>query len=253
MALEALIFDVDGTLADTEREGHRVAFNQAFEALGLGWCWSAALYGELLQVAGGKERLQFFIEQFSPPLPQVSDRRAWIATIHQEKTRRYAALLDAGKIPLRPGVRRLITEARARGLRLAISTTTHPENVQALLVNTLGVDAPQWFEVIAAGDVVPDKKPDPGIYRYVLERMNLSPEAALALEDSEHGLAAAIAAGLKTVITQTEYTQNQDFSAASLVLDHLGEPQHPCQVLRGRPLPQGYFDCAIATTLCLVL
>ena len=246
MALEALIFDVDGTLAETERDGHRVAFNQTFAAAGLDWHWSPELYGDLLQVAGGKERMQFYVDTYAPPVPVVPDWSGFLATLHREKTQHYTALLRSGEIALRPGIRRLILEARCLGIRLAIATTSHFDNAIALLETTLAPDAPQWFEVIAAGDIVPEKKPAPDIYQYVLTQLDLPPSRCLAIEDTEHGLQAAVGAGINTVITVNDYTQDQNFEQAALVLNHLGEPHDSCQVLQGEPLPLRYFDCKIA-------
>jgi HAD superfamily hydrolase (TIGR01509 family) len=248
-ALKALIFDVDGTLAETERDGHRVAFNQTFEAAGLEWDWSVEVYGQLLAIAGGKERIRFYIEQYHPPLPEVRNWDQFIAELHQAKTGRYTALIKAGGMALRPGVRRLITAARQAGIRLAIATTSRPENALALLETALDAAAPSWFEVIAAGDIVPHKKPAADIYHYVLDQLALPAEHGLAIEDTEHGLMAATGAGLRTVITWNDYTRTQNFAPAAMVLSHLGEPDHPCQVLQGPSLPQGYLDVAIAASL----
>ena len=237
MELEALIFDVDGTLADTERDGHRVAFNRAFEEFGLDWHWDVPLYGELLAVTGGKERIRAYVERRRPPLPvPEAGLDGLIARLHAAKTRHYTELLARGGIPLRPGVLRLLREARATGLRLAIATTTTPANVSALLAHAAGPEAEGWFEVIGAGDVVPAKKPAPDIYFYVLERLGVPPGRCLAFEDSENGLRASRGAGLTTVVTVNDYTRRQDFSGAALVLDSLGEPEAPFRVLAGPAL-----------------
>ena len=147
--LEGLIFDVDGTLSDTERDGHRVAFNLAFKEAGLDWYWNVKTYGLLLNVTGGKERIRYFIEEFQPAFEAPADLDVFIRQLHQTKTRNYVALLKSGGIPLRPGVERLLREARAAKLRLGIATTTTPENVTTLLSATLGVESIAWFEVIA--------------------------------------------------------------------------------------------------------
>ena len=231
--LEALIFDVDGTLADTERDGHRVAFNEAFKEAGLDWDWDVELYGELLQVTGGKERIRLYIEKFLEDFQLDEDITEFSARLHKRKTHFYLELLQSGAIPLRPGVERLINEAREAGLRLAISTTTTPANVTYLLKATLGEESINWFEVIAAGDIVSAKKPAPDIYNWALEQMNLKPEACLAFEDSLNGIKSSLAANLKTLITVNGYTKDDDFSGAVLVLDQYGEPDAPFSVLEG--------------------
>jgi beta-phosphoglucomutase-like phosphatase (HAD superfamily) len=231
--LQALIFDVDGTLADTERDGHRVAFNQAFADMGLRWEWSEDLYGELLSITGGKERIAHYLKVHNPEFMLPENSAEFIAEIHAGKTRHYLQLLEHGSIPLRPGVQRLLQEARAAGLRLAIATTTTPENVDSLLRHTLGEESLSWFEVIAAGDIVGAKKPAPDIYHHTLKVMNLRPGDALAFEDSENGLRSARAAGLTTLITVNDYTLEHDFNDAGIVLDSMGEPDEPFTVLRG--------------------
>lgn len=244
--LQALIFDVDGTIADTERDGHRVAFNYTFADAGLDWDWSVSLYGELLDVAGGKERIRFYLNQYQPEFKQPADLDRFIADLHRTKTKYYQNLVAEGAIPLRLGVKRLLKEAREQGMRLAIATTAALPNVTALLEHTLGSDSPSWFEVIAAGDIVPAKKPAPDVYQYVLRVMNLEPQDCLVFEDSYHGLRASSQANLKTVVTVNEYTQNQDFSGARLVLNHLGEPNQPFSVLAGKVENASYVDLALA-------
>lgn len=219
----ALIFDVDGTLADTEREGHLPAFNATFAQHGLAWCWSPELYGELLAVTGGSERMRFFAERYDPGFLARSGADRLVQQMHQEKNRRYAALIAAGGIQLRPGVLNLIRFARDSGIRLAIATTTSPENVDALLAATLAPELQGCFEVIGAGNVVAEKKPAPDIYRWVLARLGLEADACLAIEDSENGLRSSLGAGLTTVVTVNDYTQGQDFKGAALVLKSLAD------------------------------
>lgn len=240
MSLQAMLFDVDGTLADTERDGHRVAFNQAFDEAGLDWDWSVPLYGDLLSVTGGKERIRYFLRKYMPEFaPPGDDLDDFIADLHRRKTSHYLKLLQQGEIPLRPGVARLLQEARLEGIRLGIATTTTPANVEMLLRTTLGPDSLNWFEVIAAGDIVPAKKPAPDIFQYALQEMDIEAENCLAFEDSENGLASSMGAGCRTLVTVNEYTRNQDFSGAWTVLEHLGEPGQPAKCLQGVPIGSG--------------
>lgn len=231
--LKALIFDVDGTLADNERDGHRVAFNRAFRDAGLDWYWDVALYDRLLEVFGGKERIRYYIESFRPDFQAPEDLDAFIRELHGLKTDRYLDVLRSGALPLRPGVERLLREARSAGLKLAIASTTTLENAVLLLKISLGETSVDWFDVIACGDVAARKKPAPDIYEYTLGQLGLNSDECLVFEDTEAGLASATAAGLTTVITVNGATRNQDFSGAAIVLDQLGEPGRGFEVLAG--------------------
>ena len=214
--MSAFIFDVDGTLAETE-EVHRLAFNAAFAEANLPWHWDHYRYKELLRVSGGKERLRAFVDEDEivpdTPLDEL------IPGLHQAKTRHYGSAVLGGKMVLRPGVFDLVTEAHRRGIRLAIATTTSRDNVDSLLATSFG--GADLFEVIACGDMVPNKKPAPDIYLLALQRLGLSTNDCIAFEDSSNGLQAAKAAGLRCVVTPAEYTADEDFIDADLVLADL--------------------------------
>jgi HAD superfamily hydrolase (TIGR01509 family) len=234
--LKVLIFDVDGTLADTERLGHRVAFNLAFAEFGLNWHWDETLYGELLAVTGGRERIAHFINHYQPEMSDVTtDLTAFIAKLQAAKNRHYAKLVATGQIPARLGVIRFIKEAKTAGLRLAIATTTMLENVESLFAASFPEKMLSWFEVIATDECVPDKKPAADIYQYVLEKMAVSASECVAFEDSANGLRSALSAGIPTLITVNDDTKNQDFSGALTVVNHLGEPEQPLTCLSEMP------------------
>jgi len=247
--LKALIFDVDGTLADNERDGHRVAFNQAFHEAGLDWEWDIPTYDRLLEVFGGKERLRFYLETDHPDFDPPGGLDAFVREIHGSKTRHYTELLKSGALPLRIGVERLLREARAKDLKLAVASTTTPENVTVLLSETVGTEGLAWFDVIAAGDMVEKKKPAPDVYLLALERLGLEAADCLVLEDTEAGLASAAAAGLTTVITVNGATRHHDFTGAALVVDHLGEPDQPFEVLAGDAGGATFVDVALLRRL----
>lgn len=222
--LRALIFDVDGTLADTE-SAHCAAFNHAFAELGLGWHWDEALYTELLEISGGKERILHYWKQVNPGIKALHGEavQETIARIHELKTAHYEAAIASGEVALRPGVLALIDEALDQGLQLAIATTTSPVNISALLRQAMG---PAWrhnFSAIGDASSAPIKKPHPQVYLQMLEALKLDASDCLAFEDSGNGLKAATLAGLATVIIPTQYTRHHDFSRALHVLPDLGE------------------------------
>jgi beta-phosphoglucomutase-like phosphatase (HAD superfamily) len=222
MSVKAIIFDVDGTLADTE-DAHRQAFNKAFAESKLDWNWDVELYDKLLKVTGGKERIKYFVESFLHGFTKPADYDDFVKNLHAVKTTHYTTMLRNGLIPLRPGVKQLVADAHRAGITLAIATTTTPENVSALLEVGLGKDWAGYFSANGCGDIVPNKKPAPDIYDWVLRELKLNPEDCIALEDSNNGLRSALAAGIKTYVTLNPYTCKQDFTGAAAVFDDLSD------------------------------
>jgi HAD superfamily hydrolase (TIGR01509 family) len=234
MTIKAIIFDVDGTLADTE-DAHRIAFNKAFTDNQLPWNWDVALYDKLLKVTGGKERIKYYVEDFLKDFSKPADYDDFVKRLHVQKTAHYTAMLREGLIPLRPGIKQLITEAHRAGIKLAIATTTSPENVTGLLEVGLGHDWQKYFSANGCGDIVPHKKPAPDIYNWVLTELKLAPHECIALEDSNNGLRSALAAGIKTYVTTNPYTHRQDFAGAAGVFEDLSD-LHAFYKATGLPL-----------------
>jgi beta-phosphoglucomutase-like phosphatase (HAD superfamily) len=220
--LKALIFDVDGTLADTE-SAHRAAFNQAFAACGLDWHWDEALYTRLLHISGGKERIANYWQQSHPDVREVASMgmQETVNRLHELKTAAYNQAVMDGTVELRPGVLRLMSEAQDQGLQLAIATTTSPVNIASLLRRAMGADWRLNFSAIGDASTAPIKKPHPQVYLQMLDAMHLPPQACIAFEDSHNGLLAARAAQLATVITPTHYTADHDFSGAMRIVPDL--------------------------------
>ena len=229
-----LIFDCDGVLADTERDGHLRAFNEAFDARGLPLRWSEDEYARLLSVGGGKERLA------SALTPELLEReglsrdagavREFVAELHADKTARYTRLVRAGELPARPGVARLATAAREAGWRLAVASTSAEPAVRAVLDHVVDTDLACAFAVFA-GDVVAHKKPAPDIYLHALAALGAAPNEAVVIEDSRQGTQAALAAGLATVVTVSSFTHDEDFTGAALVVSTLGDGATPASVI----------------------
>lgn len=241
MTLRALLFDVDGTLADTE-EAHRQAFNGAFARHGYNWTWNRDGYRELLKVTGGRERIAHFIRGLG--LGEARERECLreVPELHGTKTALYTHAVSSGAVALRPGVERLLAEAHAAGLRLAIVTTTTAANVTALLQATLGDGAEGGFASIVTGERVRAKKPDPEAYTLALAELALAPPQCIAFEDSANGLAAAAAAGLPTIVTPCQWTDHERFTGALAVLEHLGDPGTPLRVSPGIALARPWLS-----------
>ena len=221
--LKALIFDCDGVLVDTERDGHRVAFNQAFARKGYSFQWDVALYVRLLEVAGGKERMRAYFDEFGWP-GDVADRDEFIKEMHRLKTDLFMQIIDSGQLPLRSGVTRLIDEAIAQDIVLAVCSTSNQRAVGLVVERLLGPQRRDKFSAILAGDVVSKKKPDPEIYNLAREHLGLDPAECMVVEDSRNGLLAAKKAGMNCIVTISGYTGGEDFAEADKVVDELGDP-----------------------------
>ena len=221
--MKALIFDCDGVLVDTERDGHRVAFNKAFAEKGYGIEWDVELYGKLLEVAGGKERMRDYFDNNGWP-GDTADKDALIEELHKLKTDLFIQIIESGELPLRPGVARLVDEAIAANVTLAICSTSNERAVNLVAERLLGPERKASFSEILAGDVVSRKKPDPEIYNLASQKLGVEPSECIVVEDSRNGLLAAKAANMCCVVTTNGYTKNEDFEEADLVVSELGDP-----------------------------
>ncbi len=233
-----LIFDCDGVLSDTERHGHLPAFNQTFEEFSLPVRWSELDYGEKLKIGGGKERMASLLDpDFVAAAGLPREREAQLAEValwHKRKTQIYTEMVAAGRLPPRPGIRRIIAQALGEGWTLAVASTSAQESVEAILEVAAGAENARRFTAVLAGDIVPRKKPAPDIYLLALERLGKRARECLVIEDSANGLRAALGASLRCVITVNGYTEREDFSGAVLVVSDLGDPGQPMQVLANR-------------------
>ena len=243
-SLKAIIFDVDGTIANTE-ETHRQSFNSAFTEFGLDYQWSEQDYTNLLSISGGRERILSFLKDCNHQIQGDMDLRQFALNLHQRKSEIYREKLVAGHIGLRNGVSRLITESRQQGIKIGIATATSLANVKTLLENNLGKNALSLFDAVVTSDIVKDKKPSPVVYQCALAELGLTADNCIAIEDTTNGNLAALACGLKTVITTHAFTIDNDFSGAELVLDQLGEPETPFNVIKGDAFGYRYVDVAL--------
>jgi HAD superfamily hydrolase (TIGR01509 family) len=223
--VKALIFDCDGVLVDTERDGHRVAFNRAFSEHGLDVEWSVDLYGELLAISGGKERMRHYFDQYGWPSGAGEEHRdPFIKELHALKTDLFMRIIDSGELPLRSGVARIVDEAIEAGIRLAVCSTSNERSVNLVVERLLGPQRRAKFSEILAGDIVQRKKPDPEIYLLARERLGVSAADCVVVEDNRNGLLAAKAAGMICVVTTSAYSGEEDFSEADHVVAELGDP-----------------------------
>ena len=219
--MQALIFDCDGVLVDTERDGHRVAFNAAFKAIGWETEWSVERYGELLTTAGGKERMRRHFDEKGWPVP-AAERDAAIAALHKLKTNLFMELIESSALPLRTGVARIVDEAISAKLKIAVCSTSNERAVQAVVDKMLGAKRSQHIKVFA-GDIVARKKPDPAIYNLAAHDLGLDPKKCVVVEDSNNGLRAAKAANMNCIVTISSYTADEDFKLADRVVPELGD------------------------------
>ena len=250
---QALIFDCDGVLGDTERFGHLPAFNRMWKEMGVPWAWTAEEYGRKLKIGGGKERMASLFHEpaFRAAWPSCPDgeaaRRELVAAWHRRKSAIYKEIVLSGRIPARSGVRRLSEEALEKGWLLAVASTSAEESVRAVLRHAMGDSTAARFSLVLAGDCVPAKKPAPDIYLLAARMLGVSPADCVVVEDSSNGVASAADAGMKCVVTVSGYTRDEDFSRAAIVLTCLGDPGGElCQVLRNRSAarPAGFFQVA---------
>ena len=219
--MQALIFDCDGVLVDTERDGHRVAFNAAFKAIGWTTEWSVERYGELLTTAGGKERMRRHFDEKGWPVPEA-ERDAAIASLHKLKTDLFMELIESGALPLRAGVARIVDEATTANLKIAVCSTSNERAVQSVVDKMLGAKRSQHIKVFA-GDIVAKKKPDPAIYELAAQDLGLDPKKCVVVEDSNNGLRAAKSANMNCIVTISSYTADEDFKLADRVVSELGD------------------------------
>ncbi|KAL8215901.1 hypothetical protein R6Q57_022738 [Mikania cordata] len=235
----ALLFDCDGVLVDTEKDGHRVSFNDTFTEMELGVTWDVDLYGELLKIGGGKERMTAYFDETGWPdnAPKGDqERKEFIASLHKRKTELFMVLIEKKLLPLRPGVATLIDQAFAKGVKVAVCSTSNEKAVSAIVLFLLGPERAAKIQIFA-GDVVPRKKPDPAIYNLAATTLGVEPSRCVVVEDSGIGLAAAKAAGMTCIVTKSGYTADEDFENADAVFDCIGDP------------PEERFDLAFCTNL----
>jgi HAD superfamily hydrolase (TIGR01509 family) len=222
-ALEAILFDCDGVLADTERDGHRLAFNRAFKNSEIDDEWGVELYGKLLETGGGKERMTAHWNEVGwPDVIPEEGRADKVKALHLEKTDIFMDMIGEGSIPLRPGVLRLVDEAIKNGVRLAVCSTSNEKAVSNLVKVLMGDERRAKFEIFA-GDMVQAKKPAPDVYNMAVDSMGLDKSRCVIVEDTNIGLGAALAAGIKCIVTKSSYSADEDFTGASKIVDELGD------------------------------
>ncbi len=248
MKLKGIIFDVDGTIADTE-EIHRQAFNQTFDEFNLNWHWSVEDYRKILHISGGKERFKIFLDEDKALKSKIEAPKRFVREMHKRKSQLYRSILKHDDIQLRPGVIRLINEALDKGIQLAVATSSSMANLTTLFNKTLDIEPNELFNSIVTSDTVQDKKPSPAVYQCALSGLGLSADTCVAIEDTQNGNLAALAAGLQTVITTHAYTIDNDFTGASIVTNNLGEPDSPFCLSQGNSFGKSYVDVELLNNI----
>lgn len=248
MKLKGIILDVDGTIADTE-EIHRQAFNQTFDEFNLNWHWSKSEYHNLLFISGGKERFRKCLNEDKELKNKVKNPGLFIQELHKRKSEHYRSMLASDGIQLRPGIIRLINEAQDKGIQLGIATSSSLANLTTLLNTTLNIDPNELFSSIVTSDTVLDKKPSPVVYQCAIAGLGLTPDTCVAIEDTRNGNLSALNTGLHTIITTHAYTIDNDFTGASLVVNHLGEPNNAFTQTQGYDCDKSYVDIELLNNI----
>ena len=232
MLLSAVLFDVDGTISETE-DFHRKSFNEAFKEFNLDWFWDEAIYKELINVGGGKERIEYHINRAWPEMLDIKNLNKYIKSIHDTKNEIYGDLMKENKVIFRPGILRLIHDLKKNKVKVALVSSASEKNFISLFKDGLKTDHKRLFDFIAHGDLTKNKKPSPEIYEWTLEKLRLPSSGCIAIEDSPRGLDSALKANLKVVITPSKLSINEDFTGAKLVISDLGEENRPFNIIKG--------------------
>ena len=233
MQLSAVLFDVDGTIAETE-DLHRRSFNESFKEFNLDWFWDKPIYKELINIGGGKERIQHYMKRAWPEMLEYKNLSKYIDSIHKVKNEIYEDYVNDEKLILRPGVKRLISEILENKIRIALVSSSSKKNIENLFLKGLDIDPFESFDLIAHGDCTKNKKPSPEIYEWTLEKLKLSAQSCIAIEDSPRGLDSAISANIKVIVTPSELTTDESFMGAELVISDLGEAKKPFKQIHGK-------------------
>ena len=248
MLLSAVFFDVDGTIAETE-ELHRRSFNESFKEFNLDWFWDKPIYKELINIGGGKERIEHYMKRAWPEMLEYKNLTKYIDSIHKVKNEIYEDYINESNLEFRSGVLRLIKELRKNKIRIALVSSSSEINVNNLLNKGLKIKPKDYFDIIAHGDRTKNKKPSPEIYEWTLEKLKLSSQSCIAIEDSPRGLESALAANIKVIVTPSDLTQDEKFEGADLIVSSLGERGKPCKVIRGGLKTSGFIDLKLLTKL----